>query len=881
MSVQKTGSLFGFTLLLLAAQALHAQTPRLAAGQALVFEREDKGGLVLTSADDPQIRLVEVDGAKVVVRLTPIDRAGLDLGSGRVIVLGPAEERTVWLRDELAQEALDCGVQLRVEVLEGGGRVMLTTTDGNGHAFQTKADSAPPRRRAMRPPGVQPAVAQPTSLALIDKDLKAGKITDEQAFVYGVYAVFGSPSLPAQYQSTADLGIDSPINKELSNRLATLSPGAQASIAPYLIPPIYKGSWGDPDFVQSIQRGGGQPASLRQLPNGSLSACAGGAQATPLPGWAQKITAHFNIWYRTVTPPFYTNYYTTAEGEVAATNIAAVAEDVWASLTGLFDKFPLSDANEVCNGGDGAIDIYVDRMNTGALALTSAYPPGCAERPTWMWIAPDRILDPIIARDIFAHEFMHMIGFAYSRGAACEDYIWLDEAAGHWAIDYVYHNDQYEQVDYGRSAPCYYEYDFEVPIETTSRPYGSNCNGYSDYVFLFYLSNKLGPKTIKSIYEYAQTNNSLDSLEKATAGGDGLKKVWPDFVTAGWNDWQGGVADDFYKWDKLKEGRKLYFDQGDGGKFYGPESTKIELKGQSQKTFLLGSYVISGGTIEPLAARYSYLKFTDDNVRYVVFYNKPALLAASEPWLSIRALVKINGKWLPEDDWTNIPFKTFCRDAKDERIEELVVMYSNSNPARPAYSSEILLDKDQGLSFEPTVDVSNVGCWRWEGTSSVTSRATDGGTTVASATASFERFRDPLLAQGGGAGTEAYFTRSGVASYSINAPFGICTLSGAASSPIGVSDGVLTVHFNLPTFPTDQTALVFGDGTTSISITQTVTCPAGTQVSTGPVSAGWLSLPGEGARISDDGQSITGRSEETGSFATVISDWNFHAVREQ
>jgi hypothetical protein len=240
--------------------------------------------------------------------------------------------------------------------------------------------------------------------------------------------------------------------------------------------------------------------------------------------------------------------------------------------------------------------------------------------------------------------------------------------------------------------------------------------------------------------------------------------------------------------------------------------------------------------------------------------------------------VKINGKWLPEDDWTNIPFKTFCRDAKDERIEELVVMYSNSNPARPRESSVIDL-VPQGQSFVPTVDVSNVGCWRWEGTSSVTSRATGGLTTVASATASFERFRDPLLPQAGG--TELYLTRSGAASYSINGPFAAaCTISGAASSPIGATDGSLTVAINLPSFPTNQR--VVGHGGTSISVTETVTCPTvPPQVSSPRVAAIWLSLPGEGARISSDGQSVTGHSEETAPFGTVISDWNFHAVREQ
>jgi len=175
-----------------------------------------------------------------------------------------------------------------------------------------------------------------TSEELIDTDRKSAAITDEQALVYRVYAAFGSPNLPAKYRSTADSGIDDPISRTVANRFSTLSPAAQAAIKPYLAPPIYPGSWGDPAFVASLP--------TNKLPSAARSACDSGAKPGPLPGWGHKLTEHFNIWYRTTIPPGYS--YSLAETENAATNVAAVAENVWTSLTGLFHTVPLSDANE-------------------------------------------------------------------------------------------------------------------------------------------------------------------------------------------------------------------------------------------------------------------------------------------------------------------------------------------------------------------------------------------------------------------------------------------------------------------------------------------------------------------------------------------------------
>lgn len=113
------------------------------------------------------------------------------------------------------------------------------------------------------------------------------------------------------------------------------------------------------------------------------------------------------------------------------------------SLPGLFRRVPIQTPWEVCNGGDGAIDIYIDRMSKNYKGLTLAYPLGCSERPTWMWISPRCHRRPEYRAGYLRHEFTHMIGFVYGKGGDCDDYAWLAEAAGPGAIDYVYLDDQF------------------------------------------------------------------------------------------------------------------------------------------------------------------------------------------------------------------------------------------------------------------------------------------------------------------------------------------------------------------------------------------------------------------------------------------------------
>src|SRR5205823_5330987 len=240
------------------------------------------------------------------------------------------------------------------------------------------------------------------------------------------------------------------------------------------------------------------------------------------------------------------------------------------------------------------------------------------------------------------------------------------------------------------------------------------------------------PDTIKRIFEYAELFDSQDSLDNATSAAGGLKKVWPEFALAGWNDWTNHVHDDFYTWDQLKEGRKLEFDTGDGGALLG-------------------------------------------------------------------------------------------RDSKEERLEELVVIYSNSDPVRPRETTVVRLDGIPGLpgdvDFIPKVDASNAGCWRWEGTSKITTTDTYGLKIETSATVTFDRVRATGESPDG-AGQELYSTKAqaGPATYSINGPFlGTCDVTGSGTAAMADSDGIMNIRFNQPEDP-DNRVVLSGDGNSTMMV---------------------------------------------------------------
>jgi hypothetical protein len=233
---------------------------------------------------------------------------------------------------------------------------------------------------------------------------------------------------------------------------------------------------------------------------------------------------------------------------------------------------------------------------------------------------------------------------------------------------------------------------------------------------------------------------------------------------------------------------------------------------------------------------------------------------ADFPDLKIQALIKINGSWTTED-WTKEPLKSFCRDKNDEDIQELVLLYSNADGTRPA--------EDIDLFQNPRLAFSNVGCFRWEGTSSVIRE---------DASSSLECTATNIVltrAEGPSSPTVAFESEAGGSvvgsEVAVIAPG--CQIEVDGTGTIGALDGGLRINLDLDVGTgTPDRLVVQGYGTTELATNTLFNCPPTVTPGTGTQGFTWLEMADLTHSVSADGQTIAGNEGD--------STWSLHAVRE-
>jgi hypothetical protein len=740
------------------------------------------------------------------------------------------------------------------------------------------------------PSGANPDV---TSAALIARAFARNEITAEQELIYRTYATFGDSRLPAQFR-----GAPSPIENdlflsEIRNRINTLSPSAQQILRPFLLPPIYAESW----FAQQL----GLPAATAQNIDGG----AGGTvncSATIAPQlYTRRATAHFNIVTLTLGDPLY-DRSTARIAEMATT----IAEQVYTAETTLLGRFPLPDTGEGCNGGDGALDIYVTSIADANLhGQAVPYREACAKTPSYMILNRSSanllrasLLSPAegtpTVRAVLAHEFMHVLQFAMDRPNDCNDSKWLDEATAQWAIDYVdssfNHEDGFIKTSATRkrSGTYFSEYlvtDHTASIENTGPGGNPKANGYADYIFFQFLARKYSPDVIKQIFDAnAGGNRSVESIAAALSSRGGFKNVWPEFATTLWNDTSGAFLDFWKTQDQYDVGLQYVFSPP-ASEFRGrpgPDLKTIEVdqKGEPKAKFILlknAARFEGGYAIEPRSFYYEHLKFTDETVHSVLFFNPIAVMPSRE-FIKVQAWTKIDGQWSGPHDWTGDTHKQFCRDKKDERLEELLLLVSNSEANR---GSEQPFELPDNLPLH--VSTSNVGCWQWEGNSSTDFTGSD-GTVIKTAAAQVLYEVTISLA------TRMHFEATrGTASASQVTPLGDCTITGTAPQTAitkrPIPDGTLIYNLDLDLGlgePVNRDVLALY-GSTTISTTTTFVCPEFNQTTVADQSWPWL--PGimpAAVAVSADGQTIEGQitTPHPGGLGNQTATFKFTAKRE-
>lgn len=519
------------------------------------------------------------------------------------------------------------------------------------------------------------AYHRPSSFELIEQALAYGEIDDETALIYQVFAAFGDPRLPARFQGDNTGIIDSSAARDAMLRYATLSAAARTTLGPFLIPPIYRGSWYDLRI-----NGVASPASVSPTadPPPIEARCQEIAQGLLIPLESE----HFVVWY----PPDDDSMW------LRANRISFDLEArIYPTLTNLL-RVPKSDAGLGCNPGDGRLDVYIvsaPLADAGTIAEVWPY-QACANSASYMLLLQDHEDETAI----LAHEFMHMVQLAYKRTTSCLP-AWWAEATADWAIDYFEKMDpQSDRNLEHESAPAY----LNSPYLSLENSTFSSLRVYGAYLWPFYLTQRQStydPDVIAAIF-----------LDAERADGDDLYGVINANIEGGWDERWPEFA--FYN---LNLPPFNYYEQRDNfqlrwGQWQNARFKSLRLNGRSFLTYYLDE---SDGDptyawpVNNLSAKYEELTIADD-VRLLAFANT----FLGKPHIRVQALIKRRGQpWQGPENWTDRKWTVFCQDVPTERVEKMIIIISNSN-----WTS----DGEIG-GLDPYVVASDLSCAGWQGTS--------------------------------------------------------------------------------------------------------------------------------------------------------------------
>ena len=488
----------------------------------------------------------------------------------------------------------------------------------------------------------------PTSYDLINQRLAANEIGDEQALVYKVLASFDDPRLPAEFKGDDAELHDGLVIAEALARWDTLSAEAQQTLAPFTLWPGDAGSW-----LQ--QRVAGQPrAAVGMIAQ---------ADDAILP---VESSTNVRVWYRTSRP----------QDKALAESIAQIVDSkVWPQLTGLMGP-PLSDlglGSPTGNGEDPRIDIVL----SGEAIRSFARPFDCHQTSGFIQLGIEGTNLHTVS-----HELMHVIEFKYPVSSGCQvpEYIWLHEAISQWAMDYV---DPTTHAERGKTGllpkACFLTFP-EYPLSLRN-----DCHEYGAYLFFQYLSKSYAPTHIPQVWEAAAGEGSLGAINSVVASAGGLAEVWPDFALAAYNV---DPSTRFQQWDGFPFGALV-------------DQTSVALGGSSSREFN------ARGDVPFMAASYTGFRFEDPLIKKVTFSHP----FTGNPAARVTAVVKFEGESWKVEDWTPEPTMTWCfDDPGQKRIEQLVVIISNSNPEGVPLAGETKLVVEDSCSCgEPALAAAWTG----------------------------------------------------------------------------------------------------------------------------------------------------------------------------
>lgn len=586
------------------------------------------------------------------------------------------------------------------------------------------------------PPPPPPPPPSETSDALIEKALAEGRIDQETALRYRVFAEFGDPRLPAEFRG-APLGVtDTRTLDEVAQQWDQLSAPTREALEPFFIPPFNPGSWYEP----------ASPAARRAR---ALSAAAApGDQDSDLCentapnmnrwGYVTAVGGKVRVWYEN----------TLAGQQAKAISVAEYLDSgAWTKVISVFRE-PKPDGGDLeglrCRGFDPAIDFVLSPF-AEADGRTIGYfdKPDC-QGPIPGFVLIRRDLAGKALQSTVVHELAHLTHYAYAEKHCRSAIGWLSEATAAWTENYVggLGPDQPE-----RYAPWFFDRP-GLALETYER--GTKTpRQYGAYLFFQWLAKNKGADAVSRVWYYTESgDHPIDTTQQALSDlgyAGGFKEAWKQFALAGLNPRE--EVDWFKQWGL-------------------PRGAVID----NRTVFSDDAGVSLPVSLPHLSAQYHRVDFSNA-VKGIEVKNPFAGVpgASVQAWLRIDdgGQERIEVRDLSDDETT-----TFCRELPPENVQEMALVIANSTSADRTH----VLKGAAHVRGTPT-------CGAYDGTSTTTIER-DGLTEVYTASYTMKR-QWTTLPPGGG--TETLFTTESDndmhASWTISGVSNSdgCTYSGSAS----------------------------------------------------------------------------------------------------
>ncbi|KJS33396.1 MAG: hypothetical protein VR64_00920 [Desulfatitalea sp. BRH_c12] len=490
-----------------------------------------------------------------------------------------------------------------------------------------------------------------TSTELIDQALADGRLDPESALLYKAFATFNDPRLPAEFTGDVSGVVDPDFLWEANDNFDTLSVETQETLAPFLIPPMYSGSWWD--LQQNMQGTATLNAAATDAPCNPLR-----SNCPLLTTWKYIAGTNVNVWYQ--------ERYESAD-LVKAMQVVTLMEAVWPDLTAYMGAAPLPDRGGsliAYEGPDTKLDIALVDMGPLGTTYPSFALKSCGNASTYILLNRTADVGPTVV-----HEFMHSIQFSLDvHECLTTDYKTLMESTANWAVNRIFgtsnqweHQHIYAYTD-DITVPLLYE---APPI----RPYGA-------YLFPLYLTEAESPDAVKQAWSLAASYSQSQVIENVTD----LDRVWPQFAARLWNQ---PPLDKFSQWDGISKQVRS-----------GMDTINLDLAGKQYEEWIVTPDDLSG-----LSAHIFHVVFHDPSIRTAGFFNGFTYRLAFEdvPELGqivkaaeltpeqrlgahLHALVKIDGVWENTlRDWTDVPYVLFPIDLPGPKVQEVLLVFTNSS----------------------------------------------------------------------------------------------------------------------------------------------------------------------------------------------------------